>query len=175
MNTKDNNMDLQTYLGADIFSRLASLVMLGIEDGTVSDDDWFRTYTAARTIIGLAKEKGENVSEQALLYRFLSALGVQAEGAPQLIQDLLQCLWHEDLSFGGEKMTHGVYIHYKGGRYRSIGVAIDAETGGQRVQYVSMGDGVIYSRLAIEWGQVVRWPDGRFRSRFMPAHRVATS
>jgi hypothetical protein len=63
------------------------------------------------------------------------------------------------------------YIHFKGGRYVVRGVAIDATNGAERyvVVYSSVTDKRLFVRSLEEFLEVVLWPDGVMRARFVEA------
>lgn len=65
------------------------------------------------------------------------------------------------------RMMHGIWDHFKGGIYRSMRTERDADSGKARVSYISMVFGTDHSRRAEEWNEVVVWPDGAYRSRFV--------
>lgn len=85
----------------------------------------------------------------------------------------------------GDHMPLGIYDHFKGGVYLSDRVVRWAETGEPAVVYVSMVFfGTWHARRCCEWAEVVKWPDGKYRSRFVyrgpdlkvpePSFKVAT-
>jgi hypothetical protein len=65
------------------------------------------------------------------------------------------------------EMTHGLWKHFKGGLYESKRVERDADTGGFRVSYKSLTNGTYHSRRIEQWNEVVPWPDGVERPRFI--------
>ena len=68
------------------------------------------------------------------------------------------------------KVTPGVYKHYKGGRYTVLHVADDStnkRVGNKLVVYVSLTYGKIKCRDLKEFTQVIKWPDGKKRPRFV--------
>jgi hypothetical protein len=70
----------------------------------------------------------------------------------------------------------GKYVHYKGGVYLVLVVAETHEHNGDLdVVYVSLKHGTCCtrplrsdSRRQDSWLDMVEWPDGQFRDRFMP-------
>lgn len=65
-----------------------------------------------------------------------------------------------------------VYVHYKGGEYTVVAVAVDATNaadGTKVVVYRAHADGAVYVRNKNEFLQTVIWPDGVQRPRFVPA------
>ena len=62
----------------------------------------------------------------------------------------------------------GVYDHFKGGVYLIRDFSSWASGDGELVvEYLSLLFGSKHTRLASQWREVVRWPDGRYRSRFV--------
>lgn len=64
------------------------------------------------------------------------------------------------------------YVHYKGGLYSIVAVALNATNatdGTEVVVYKSQKDGAVYVRNKDEFLQLIEWPDGVTRSRFVPA------
>lgn len=84
-----------------------------------------------------------------------------------LIQGLLKCIHNGWVSDAGWTMTHGVWDHFKGGVYLSRDVERCADSGEPRVSYISLLHASKHSRRAAEWNEVVKWPDGNYRSRFV--------
>ncbi|HEX5774683.1 MAG TPA: DUF1653 domain-containing protein [Candidatus Paceibacterota bacterium] len=68
------------------------------------------------------------------------------------------------------RLNH-VYEHHKGGKYLVFGVAeesTNARKGNKVVLYVSLTYGKMKCRDLEEFTEVVEWPDGQRRSRFIP-------
>jgi hypothetical protein len=66
----------------------------------------------------------------------------------------------------------GVYQHYKGGLYTVLGVAEDCTNTRDKTElviYVSLKDGKIYCRELKEFSEIVEWPDGGQKPRFVGA------
>ena len=61
----------------------------------------------------------------------------------------------------------GIYKHFKGGRYSVLLTALDSETTQEVVVYVSLDTGSIWCRPVSMWHEMVRWPDGVSRPRFV--------
>lgn len=64
------------------------------------------------------------------------------------------------------------YLHYKGGLYSIVAVALNATNaadGTEVVVYKSQKDGAVYVRNMDEFLELIEWPDGVTRSRFVPA------
>jgi hypothetical protein len=71
-----------------------------------------------------------------------------------------------------EVIPNRVYDHYKGGRYLVLSVADDStnnRAGNRVVVYVSLTYGTIKCRDLVEFIELVEWPDGQKRSRFVIA------
>lgn len=102
--------------------------------------------------------------------RFFEELGVPARAGfdEEVVEGLLECVARGDVSNAGWGMAHGVYRHFKHGHlYRTLSVGRCADTGEPRVGYLSLVDGREHSRRASQWNEVVQWPDGKYRSRFL--------
>lgn len=84
-----------------------------------------------------------------------------------LVQNLCSAYLSGWVSMAGFGMTHGIWDHFKGGVYLSQSVVRFAATGEPLVVYVSLGNGTMHGRLARDWNEVVKWPDGKYRSRFI--------
>jgi hypothetical protein len=157
----------------DVFRRIVSIVDHMPEENVTK---------ARRSQIKMACFAATAVEEPALerflgdgsfferLFRELNmkpgALDPEAQGE---LVGLLECLWRRDISDAGWDMTHGVYEHFKEGVYLTTGVSRDADTGEPRVEYISLLHGSKHNRRAEQWREVVKWPDGRYRSRFVLA------
>lgn len=70
------------------------------------------------------------------------------------------------LSDAGWDMTHGVWDHFKGGVYRSTAVALCVDTEKAKVCYENEA-GRKFVRDVDSWNELVQWPDGEWRSRFV--------
>lgn len=57
--------------------------------------------------------------------------------------------------------------HFKGGHYRVLFICQDAKTKHESVVYISCSDGQVWTRLRHEFEELVRWPDGVTRARFI--------
>ncbi len=90
-----------------------------------------------------------------------------------LVQGLLECVDpNNQYDFppytDPEADLVGIYDHFKGGVYLVTGFGSWASGNGERVvEYISMIFGTKHYRLATQWGEVVQWPDGKYRSRFV--------
>lgn len=75
---------------------------------------------------------------------------------------------YQVLSYAGPDMRHGIYDHFKGGVYVSLDATPWAgEDNWHVVRYLSINYGTPHTRFAHEWNEVVQWPDGAYRSRFI--------
>jgi hypothetical protein len=61
----------------------------------------------------------------------------------------------------------GNYLHYKGGWYRVLFMAMHTETKETLVVYISLKTGGIFARPEKMWSEEVTWPNGDLRSRFI--------
>jgi hypothetical protein len=69
-----------------------------------------------------------------------------------------------------EVFSDRVYEHHKGGKYLVLFVADDstnARMGNKLVVYVSLTYGAIKCRDLSEFTELVAWPDGKMRPRFI--------
>lgn len=92
-----------------------------------------------------------------------------------LVQGLIECLnsyGSPELWTNPENIRLGVYDHFKGGVYKVRGFS-SWESGERElvVEYDSLIFGTPHSRFAWQWCEVVQWPDGKYRSRWV--HRGA--
>ena len=78
-------------------------------------------------------------------------------------------------------LVRGPWIHYKGGRYLVAFVAETHEHNGDLdVVYISLTHGKVVtrplrrdSRDQDSWQDMIRWPDGMHRERFVPEDSLA--
>lgn len=61
----------------------------------------------------------------------------------------------------------GKYKHFKGGRYRVLGMAKHSETEEPLVIYISLSSGDFFARPPAMWQEKVLWPDGEMKPRFV--------
>ena len=64
-----------------------------------------------------------------------------------------------------------LYEHYKGGRYLVLFIADESTNeriGNKVVVYVSLTFGVVKCRDESEFTEIVEWPDGSKKQRFIP-------
>lgn len=67
-----------------------------------------------------------------------------------------------------EDLERGIYDHFKGGVYLVRGVSSWASGNGEPVvEYTSMVFGTHHVRLLSQWREIVKWPDGEQRGRFV--------
>jgi hypothetical protein len=69
----------------------------------------------------------------------------------------------------GIRMT--LHDHFKGGIYLATQLATSTDTGEAMVVYCSVIYGTWHVRRSDEWNEVVWWPDGKMRSRFVARKR----
>lgn len=91
---------------------------------------------------------------------------VEAE-ALDVAEGLLHAYAKRWVATAGMDMRHGIHDHFKGGVYLSTEVVRFVEDNEPLVNYVSMIFGTKHARRAAEWNEVVQWPDGMWRSRFV--------
>lgn len=87
-----------------------------------------------------------------------------------LARGLLGCMRNNWISEAGPDMKHGVWDHFKGGVYLSEGLGLNTDTDELEVEYLSFIDGARYHRRCSSWNEIVQWPDGAYRSRFVRRH-----
>jgi Protein of unknown function (DUF1653) len=110
--------------------------------------------------------EGRLVDEFLLRRGRVTGLPELSSGWWELAQGMLECL--RDGFLTASPPALGVYDHFKGGTYLVTGIAAWASgTGEAVVEYISMNLGKKNVRLASQWVEVVPWPDGRYRSRFV--------
>lgn len=64
----------------------------------------------------------------------------------------------------------GIYKHYKGGIYAVLGICSDSTNGrddAKMVLYYSLEKHQIHVREIAEFHEIVKWPDGKLRARFL--------
>lgn len=63
----------------------------------------------------------------------------------------------------------GIYRHHKGGRYLVLHPDVHAASDGhpRLVVYVSLTSGILWARDLHEWHDLVLWPDGVTRPRYV--------
>ena len=87
-----------------------------------------------------------------------------------MIRQILVAYDNDWVSDAGPDMEHGVWQYFQGGIYRSLAVATWTGATGDGipfVSYMSMVSGRQYGRPCSEWAEMVPWPDGTLRSRFI--------
>ena len=149
----------------DVYQRIAGLA-LGKPDEEVTETE----YNKARTAVGQTIYAEDPDIEHLLRYFH----GVPKESIEDM-RSLLYCVLRKDLTIVGEKFVHGTYQHFKGGRYVTLVRAKDAISGIWTILYMSLLDGTIWVRDEIDFSAVVKWPDGKHRSRFVRSEVVPTS
>jgi hypothetical protein len=89
----------------------------------------------------------------------------------ELVQGLLECLspyQAYDPYTTADNAPNGIYDHFKGGCYLKMAEGGWASGSNERTfEYLSMTNGKKFYRLATQWCEVVKWRDGKYRSRFV--------
>jgi len=150
-------------------------IFYGTDENDLVLEQKQRMYRMAFDIVAW----GEGFQDgKTYLQRFYDRLhfetkSLQKKVAPEeedLVDGLLTCLanpgWWTEPDPHGHLRQHGIYDHFKGGVYRVTKIAMFAN-GELFVDYISMTTGQDFGRFVSEWCEVVRWPDGRYRSRFV--------
>jgi hypothetical protein len=127
-------------------------------------------------IVGIVTEHRMHPDGSQLVDRFANLMQekngkILTVADAALAQGLLECL---DPYQAYEPYTRveairlGIHDHFKGGIYKVKGFSAWASGVGEKVvEYDSMIFGTPHTRLATQWCEVVEWPDGKFRSRFV--------
>jgi hypothetical protein len=85
----------------------------------------------------------------------------------KMVTNLLDCM-NNDWDENPHRLRLGLYDHFKGGVYLVEGFSSWASgEGEQLVEYISLSNGKRFARFATQWCEIVKWPDGRYRSRFV--------
>lgn len=131
---------------------------------------------------GIVSQVTENRSYpdgSSLVVRFMDLMaeknGVELPAEDSgLVEGLLQCLtaYQKGSPYtrtqGWAWETEGIWDHFKGGVYLKTGHGGWASGDGELVvEYRSMLFGTKHYRFATQWCEVVQWPDGKYRSRFV--------
>lgn len=87
------------------------------------------------------------------------------------IRDLYESICHPEWRNADNLLSSrvGIYDHFKGGIYLATGTSlfVSGEKEVEVVEYISLKSGKKCTRYLWQWNEVVRWPDGKFRSRFV--------
>lgn len=139
-------------------------------------------YALHRPVGGVSPDEVEEATrftlklkaqDPPLLQKFLSfyppqdttrwVIADQAEEA----EGLLQCLWRGDYE-GVLDPKSGPFVHFKGTTYLCFGEAKLLQGPKEEIAVVySSKSGEIFVRPLREWVEIVKWPDGKYRPRFM--------
>ena len=122
-----------------------------------------------------AEERAKQVcsSDPPLLQKFLEQYPAQnpifktTRKRVEEVEGLLQCIWRGDYkdAFNPES---GPYVHFKGTNYLCFGIATLLQGPKEETAVVySSKEGDIFVRPIKEWAEIVKWPDGKYRPRFM--------
>lgn len=138
----------------------------------LNDDKRWKSQKLVAEAIKLHAMQGDRAKGR-LVDEFLLRSSQHSPGRPELssgwvelAQQMLECLRDGFLTDSPPKL--GIYDHFKGGVYLVTGHAIWASGSGEpTVEYTSMLFGRKNNRLTSQWVEVVAWPDGRYRSRFV--------
>jgi hypothetical protein len=138
--------------------------------------------TKTKSVIGFVTEHRSHPEGSTLISRFnqcvadhrgVGSLIISLHEA-ELAEGLLECLnpYQSYSPFTAPEsvtlQSRGVYDHFKGGVYMIRDFSTWASGNGEKVvEYLSMLFGTKASRLMSQWCEVVRWPDGKYRSRFV--------
>ena len=141
----------------NVYCKIASLAF-GKAELEVESAEESQVYAAVQQTL-----HAEDPDIDVLLH-YLS--GVPPEIVPE-IRELLYCILRQDLTETGSKFQHGTYKHFKGHQYRTLMCAKDAISEKDLVVYTALQDGSLWTRPTLDFGEVVLWPDGRYRSRFV--------
>ena len=143
-------------------------------------------YCAAQVIVtswGIALENGDDYDPvEELLRRWGDRPRTSSNFLDKAeILRLLRCL--KDGHTYASHYYDGLWDHFKGGVYTAHGdVKWTGEEGGNVVIYTSLVNGETYARHVRVWNEIVLWPDGEYRTRFVkrnnpkvpPAFKVPT-
>lgn len=143
----------------DIYRKIASLA-LGKPEGSITELECGRARTAVGQTI-----YADDPDVDFLLGHFHNV----PQGNIEEIRDLLYCILRKDLTLVGPQFQHGTYQHFKGGRHVTLVRAKAAGTGTWSIVHMSLLDGVVYVRDEADFSAVIRWADGKYRSRFIRA------
>ena len=110
------------------------------------------------------------VGDPPFLDRFLAQYPAQEHRNPQQaieVEELLQCIWRGEFK-EAFNVKSGPYIHFKGTTYLCFGIGTLIQGPKEEVAVVySNKEGEVWIRPLDEWVEVVKWPDGKYRPRFM--------
>jgi hypothetical protein len=83
-----------------------------------------------------------------------------------IIQGLMDAVAYGRITPSDGSIYLGVYDHFKGGVYKANKTSFFANDE-LYVDYTSLTYGTDHGRFLWEWSEVVKWPDGKYRSRFV--------
>jgi len=136
------------------------------------DDAVSAVYEATRVNDPLGDEEDQDSELDRPAYdRFLESSDRIRLVSPEdtdVVRGLLQCIQENRDPDQHHPPRVGVYDHFKGGIYLITGYSIWASGKGEKViEYTSLLFGTRATRLQSEWNEVVKWPDGVYRTRFV--------
>jgi len=134
-----------------------------------------------QNVIGEVFDFGAPASRDVLLERFSNAMRAQTGEVLSSLErpiagGLLELMLEHGARVGNpvnpltkhDSITLGIWDHFKGGVYKVTGFSSWASGNGEKVVgYTSMLFGTDHTRLVNQWCEVVEWPDGKYRSRFV--------
>lgn len=154
----------------DVFRRLASHV-LGIAESSVTAE-----HKAVYKKFAQESCDSSNANPYTAFLSKVTGAGTKTSlNSAQIaeVTGLLELVHHDThnspswMSTAGRFMPLGVYDHFKGGVYLVDRVELCADSHEFRVSYLSLVHATYHSRRASEWNEIVVWPDGKYRSRFV--------
>ena len=127
------------------------------------------TSIASSEVLNTFLPQHETIDYEAMVAFYRQFHAVRPGGTQDnIVQGLLEALKTNQMSDAGPSMQHGLWEHFKGGRYLSVNTARWAEDGATLVVYWALANGTLHARRADEWNELTMWPDGKYRSRFIP-------
>lgn len=157
----------------DPHRRLASY-FLAIPEDQISVEQRRQVKEVVFDILAKALEEGKDVNSLASEFEARTNVGV--DFTPETLSEingLLEMLQfgisktHGWLSEAGAHMPLGIYDHFKGGIYMADRIQTCTSNNELEVSYFSCVSGRWFGRHCWEWNEVVKWPDGKYRSRFV--------
>ncbi len=155
----------------EIFEHIAGL-MTGVPDGQVSSYEGDIARQCANGVSHTPQYPPFRGLCESTYGAALPSVALSSDEVRE-IEELIACWIGESkgacmVSRAGPDMRHGIYDHFKGGLYRSEGIWRWASGDGEDVvSYWSVYHQTPHARFAWQWNEIVRWPDGRWRSRFV--------
>ena len=170
----------------DMYRHVAAIVS-GMKAEDVPQELRAQVKMALFEAAGLIEPKVPDASAEQCLEKFTEILakvyphyfkiGVQ-DNREELLA-LLESLFHPEwrnaapIDPNNWPMPLGIYDHFKGGVYKVRGVStfasgvMDDMAMEEVVEYTSLTSGKDFTRFHWEWDELVKWPDGKYRARFV--------